>query len=446
MAKFCGNCGKRLEEGAKVCGYCGTPVDEIRAENIPQKAVDTNKKKSKLVILLLFILVGATVVICILFNFLAEKDEVHKTMKVNTDSDIEMDTEVIPLQSLTGNMVYRDSDEIIIILTNDGQATAFNLKNNTKRYLSELPKGILGIWDMYSASEYISDEEVLNPYEGMWVLTNESMFFCEQDDDDKWRITDEINIGNVSSFQQNGWVIVVYSDNNTYIFDLNSKLYCTFDDLDSETKVYGYSSAFDGVLVIKNDDAYNFKLLNDWKKYYGKDLSDDIVSKEKVKDNILYISYEEYNSKRYTYTTFVGAGYGNIETYVDGENFYGEMLSSERQIEPSQEKIYCPDGSRKWIIEHAVYMFDEINTYYLSNGSVYTMGKNDWGQLGIGKTDHEMHEDYHEISNAKFVDLDLVSLGCCFALDEDGNIWAWGGEFYGYTPKIIISKTEYIED
>lgn len=27
MSKFCGNCGAKLEDDARVCGNCGTPLD-----------------------------------------------------------------------------------------------------------------------------------------------------------------------------------------------------------------------------------------------------------------------------------------------------------------------------------------------------------------------------------------------------------------------------------
>ena len=29
MAKFCGNCGARLEDDAKICGKCGTSVEGV---------------------------------------------------------------------------------------------------------------------------------------------------------------------------------------------------------------------------------------------------------------------------------------------------------------------------------------------------------------------------------------------------------------------------------
>ena len=43
MARFCGNCGKPLEEGAKVCGYCGTPVDENSVRIPLTKTVDPER-------------------------------------------------------------------------------------------------------------------------------------------------------------------------------------------------------------------------------------------------------------------------------------------------------------------------------------------------------------------------------------------------------------------
>lgn len=54
MAKFCGNCGKEVPEGAQVCLGCGKLVDEKKAEKTTDPAA-----KSKLAAGLLGIFLGS---------------------------------------------------------------------------------------------------------------------------------------------------------------------------------------------------------------------------------------------------------------------------------------------------------------------------------------------------------------------------------------------------
>ena len=44
MAKFCGNCGAKLDDDDKVCGQCGAPVD-IGANSSPVKVIDIERKR-----------------------------------------------------------------------------------------------------------------------------------------------------------------------------------------------------------------------------------------------------------------------------------------------------------------------------------------------------------------------------------------------------------------
>lgn len=45
MAKFCGNCGARLEDDAKICGKCGTPVEGVTTSIPGLKVTDPEKQK-----------------------------------------------------------------------------------------------------------------------------------------------------------------------------------------------------------------------------------------------------------------------------------------------------------------------------------------------------------------------------------------------------------------
>lgn len=94
MARFCGNCGKPLEEGAKVCGYCGTPVDENSARIPLTKTVDPERnrklrKMGKIVAVLLILVVSLMIIVNIFSNFLGRKGLINKAMKAYMNYDIE---------------------------------------------------------------------------------------------------------------------------------------------------------------------------------------------------------------------------------------------------------------------------------------------------------------------------------------------------------------------
>ena len=45
MAKFCGNCGGKLEENATQCPWCGTPTESQATPSSQKKQVDPERKK-----------------------------------------------------------------------------------------------------------------------------------------------------------------------------------------------------------------------------------------------------------------------------------------------------------------------------------------------------------------------------------------------------------------
>lgn len=69
MAKFCGNCGAQLDEGARVCGQCGMPVDGMPAGTPKLNIQDPEKqKKTQKTVRLAVLLVGLLVVAVLLIN------------------------------------------------------------------------------------------------------------------------------------------------------------------------------------------------------------------------------------------------------------------------------------------------------------------------------------------------------------------------------------------
>ncbi len=61
MAKFCGNCGAKMNDSAKVCGKCGTPVDPDFKNDNDGKKKKKFPKWGKWVILLLILIIGAVI-------------------------------------------------------------------------------------------------------------------------------------------------------------------------------------------------------------------------------------------------------------------------------------------------------------------------------------------------------------------------------------------------
>lgn len=98
MAKFCGNCGTKLDENTKVCGNCGTPVD-IQTSNIQ----GLSKKKNK-IIKFIPIFIAIVIVFSIAFNivsnFTGNKGLLNKVMKAYENYDIET------LVSLSSDVYY----------------------------------------------------------------------------------------------------------------------------------------------------------------------------------------------------------------------------------------------------------------------------------------------------------------------------------------------------
>lgn len=61
MARYCGNCGSKLEDGARVCGVCGTPVDDADFSSPARKSGKRDGKKFKKLIkrAILFVVIAA---------------------------------------------------------------------------------------------------------------------------------------------------------------------------------------------------------------------------------------------------------------------------------------------------------------------------------------------------------------------------------------------------
>lgn len=93
MAKFCGNCGRELEDAVRVCGYCGTPTDDMTRNivGVDYKNPESKGNAKKHVRCILII----AIIVSVLFGgfkvvteFTGYKGMVRKVMKSYENYDI----------------------------------------------------------------------------------------------------------------------------------------------------------------------------------------------------------------------------------------------------------------------------------------------------------------------------------------------------------------------
>ena len=98
MAKFCGNCGTKLDDSAKVCGNCGTPLKGMSAKTPEVLIVDPEKKKKleakvkkivKLCVAAVALILVAVLTFNLVSNFTGHKGLLRKVMNAVEKYEIE---------------------------------------------------------------------------------------------------------------------------------------------------------------------------------------------------------------------------------------------------------------------------------------------------------------------------------------------------------------------
>lgn len=129
MAKFCGNCGARMDDSARVCGYCGTPLAVYTTSaapgEMPGGTVDTAKnnaenmkKVKKIVISIVAALLAIAIVVtgvAVVTSFTGVKGTVRKVMKVYENYDVDAFAAVcsdVIYEMASQYSSYSDSDPI----------------------------------------------------------------------------------------------------------------------------------------------------------------------------------------------------------------------------------------------------------------------------------------------------------------------------------------------
>lgn len=109
MAKFCGNCGAKLDDDAKVCGQCGTPLENTQLNTPIFKQTDPEKEKKikkivKIALALIALIIVVRVVIGITSRYTGHNGLLRKVMAAYEDYDIDT------LVSLSSDLYYCGKD------------------------------------------------------------------------------------------------------------------------------------------------------------------------------------------------------------------------------------------------------------------------------------------------------------------------------------------------
>lgn len=110
MTKFCGNCGTRLDDNAKVCGKCGTPLEGTSTDIPGLKVVDLEKQKKlkklgKRIVALIALVIAAVIAINAVSQYTGYNGLLRKVMTAYEKYDIDT------LISLSSDMYfYGDED------------------------------------------------------------------------------------------------------------------------------------------------------------------------------------------------------------------------------------------------------------------------------------------------------------------------------------------------
>ena len=105
MAKFCGNCGAKLDDDARVCSMCGTPWG---GKPIDQYTAPVTRRKNNKIKWLLVLLV-CVILVLLIFRMVINSTGTRGLSKKVMDAYVEYDLDT--LISLSSDVYYYGSDD-----------------------------------------------------------------------------------------------------------------------------------------------------------------------------------------------------------------------------------------------------------------------------------------------------------------------------------------------
>ena len=116
------------------------------------------------------------------------------------------------------------------------------------------------------------------------------------------------------------------------------------------------------------------------------------------------------------------------EVYAWGNNGYGQLGIENTEYQSTPVKIDGVTNVEK------IYVNDDSASVYAKTikGEVYTWGKNNSGQLGIGNTEDQSSPVKIEgLANVKEIYVNNYYLGSAYAKTITGEVYAWGNNYMG---------------
>lgn len=196
-------------------------------------------------------------------------------------------------------------------------------------------------------------------------------------------------------------------------------------------------------LAISNGQLYTWGKCHVGQLGHGEEFSDEYVPRlvEKPKD-VKFVQVSSGDSHSLAITD-------QGELYVFGIGYYGALgLGSESHVfTPTLLEFFKTAGLR---VKEA--HGGEFHTIVLTdNGEVYTWGRNDYGQLGIGETVNSAGATMYLNSRVpqKVNGLDgvkIIKVACgynhCLALSDKGEVYAWGRNTYSQLGDSTLDLTK----
>ena len=119
--------------------------------------------------------------------------------------------------------------------------------------------------------------------------------------------------------------------------------------------------------------------------------------------------------------------------YAWGNNRYGQLGTGDNKQHDKPTEIFKPEGVKKDFTYTQISAGGAHTLAIGSDGIVYSWGHNDFGQLGNGSTDTNVHAKPEAVINPstdKPLQAIQVSAGACdsVAIDTAGKVYSWGSE------------------
>lgn len=165
MAKFCGNCGRELEDTVRVCGYCGTPTDDMTQSiaGVGYKNPESKGNAKKIVkrILVIAIIVG------LLFGgfkaiteFTGYKGLVRKVMKAYENYDIDC------LIDMSSDVYFYETEDFVRYYFENNVGTDLDYYENSVGHNYKLSYEVDEIYEVSERKLAELEGQVQTIYEG----------------------------------------------------------------------------------------------------------------------------------------------------------------------------------------------------------------------------------------------------------------------------------------